>query len=222
MFKIAIQSGLLLDPLFELWNSAVNLLPGLVAALIILIIGYFLGMIIGHAVRIVLQKLKLDEKVKKAKLVKAVGHTHLSALFGELIKWFIFIIFLQQGVALLKLGILSDLLNEFVLWLPNVIAAIVIILFSLGLAHFVEMKMREHSNMKWMNFLSRLIKVVIVIMAVIISLGQIGIEVSVLENTFLLIVGAFAIGIAAAIGIGLGLGMKSQAQNIVNKWFKNF
>ena len=76
--------------------------------------------------------------------------------------------------------------------------------------------------MKWMNFLSRLMKVVIVIMAVIISLEQIGIEVSVLENTFLLIVGAFAIGIAAAIGIGLGLGMKSQAQNIVNKWFKNF
>jgi len=212
----------LLNPLFTLWQSTVDLLPGLVAAIILLIIGYFIGMIIGHAVRIILEKFKLDAKVKKAKLVKAVGHTHLPAIFGELTKWFIFVIFLQQGVALLRLGAFSNLLNEFVIWLPNVIAAVVIILFGLGLAHFVEMKMIQHSKMKGMKFFAGLMKIVIMIISVIVSLEQIGIQVSVVENTFLLIVGAFAVGIAVALGIGLGLGMKSQAQNMVNKWFKNF
>ncbi len=222
MDKIVTTGNILLDPLYRLWESTSDLVPGLVAAIILLIIGYFIGLIIGHAVRIVLEKLKLDARVKKARLVKSVGHTHLPALFGELTKWFIFIIFLQQAVALLRLGSLSDLLNAFVLWLPNVIAAIVIILFSLGLAHFVEMKMLEHSKMKGMVFFSGLIKVVIVIMSAIIALDQIGVKISILENTFLLVVGAFALGIALALGIGMGLGLKDQASQWIKKWSKRF
>ena len=118
------------DPLYTLWTSFKNVFPGLIAAIIILIIGYIIAMLLGHAVRIILEKAGLDQKVRKAKLVKNVGHMHLPKIFGEITKWYIFIIFLQVIVDILNLGTLTVVLGKFVAWLPNVIAAVLIFLFG--------------------------------------------------------------------------------------------
>ena len=131
--ELAQTGALILDPLYTLWISFGKILPGLIAAIIILIIGYFIALIIGHVVRIILEKIGLDTKMRKAKLMKAVGHTHLPNILGEIVKWYIFIIFLQQAVALLQLGTLTLLLDRFVTWLPNVIAGVLIILFGFSL-----------------------------------------------------------------------------------------
>ena len=138
-------------------------------------------------------------------------------MVGEVVKWFVFIIFLQVAADVLNLGGLSNILITFVLWLPNVIVAIIIFLAGLALAHYVELKMREHSKMKGVNVASAIIKIVILFLVVVIGLKQIGIDVGILESSFLMILGAIAVGIAIALGVGLGLGMRKPAENIVEQ-----
>ncbi|HLC55965.1 MAG TPA: hypothetical protein VJJ23_01900 [Candidatus Nanoarchaeia archaeon] len=204
----------IISPLYTLWLSFVNILPGLIAAIIVLIIGYFIAIILGHVVRVILEKLRLDAAVRNAELSKAVGHTHWSSVLGEITKWYIFIIFLQVAIDLLRLGTLTILLDRFVSWMPNIIAAILIVLFGFAVAHYVELKVNKSTKMRGGALGGQILKLTIMIIAIVISLKQIGIKVSLLENLVLLVVGAIAVGIAIALGIGLGSAMKGNSQ----KW----
>ena len=64
-------TGAIVDPLRQIWLKIVDIVPSLIAAIVVLIVGAFVGVILGHAVKVLLDKLKFDEYVKKAKLTKA-------------------------------------------------------------------------------------------------------------------------------------------------------
>jgi len=51
----------IVDPLYALWNGLVRTIPGVIAAIIILLFGYFIAVIIGNIIEKVLVKIKLDE-----------------------------------------------------------------------------------------------------------------------------------------------------------------
>ncbi|MBU1444793.1 MAG: hypothetical protein ABIJ20_01700 [Nanoarchaeota archaeon] len=217
------QTGdMILNPLYALWMNTIELLPSLIAAIIVILIGWFIALLLGHVVRVILERLKLDDKVKKSKMTREIGHIHLPKIFGELTKWYVFIIFLQVGVELLALGTLTGLLDTFVRWLPNVIAAALIVLFGIFVVHVIENKVLEHSKVKGTPLIMKIIKVVLVILVTIIALKQLGLQVAILENTFLLIVGAFAVGLAISMGVALGLGMKDSAKTMVKSFKKYF
>jgi len=214
--------NLFLQPLYQLWQNFVAIFPSIVVALIILIIGYFLGWIIGHVVKWLLEKVGLDTAVKKAGLTKEVGHTHLPNLVGDLVKWFVFIVFLQVAVSILNLSTLSSLLDDFVRWLPNVLFAIIIFFGGVALAHYVDLKIRSHTKMRGMLVAGGVLKIVILYLALVVGLGQIGIDVGVLENAFLILLGALGLGFALALGIGFGLGLRKHSEGWVSNWKKHF
>ncbi len=215
-------SGAIINPLSAIWVAVVNQLPNIVAAIIVLIIGVFVAVILGHAVRVILEKLRVDEYVRKAKLTKTIGHTHVPAITGELFKWYIIIMFLQEAVARLDLGVLSTLLGRFVGWLPDVLVAVVVLLFGIAAANYVQIKIAEHSNQRGAKASGVILKVTIVVMMILVALRQIGADVTLLENTFMLIIGALAVGIALALGIGLGLGLRKESESIVKDIRKQF
>jgi len=212
---VSTTGSLILDPLIGLWNSFVTILPGIIAAIILIIIGYFVALGIGHGVRLLFEKAGLDSYLEKSKFGKQVGHFHLSKILGEITKWYIFIIFLKEGFDLLKLGGISAVLNQFVLWLPNVVLAGIIVIFGVALAHFVSMKIEEHTMTKGTRFFSKLVKIVIYYIILVIALDQIGVESSILENTFLILMAGLAVGLAIALGVGLGKALQPEGKEIV-------
>ena len=213
--------NLFLKPLEQLWWDFIQVFPNIVVAILLLVLGYFVAFLVGHVVTWLLDKVGLNAYVKEARLTKEVGHTNIPGLAGEIVKWFVFIIFLQVAVEILNLNTLSSLLDQFVRWLPNVLVAIMVFFAGVALAHYIDYKIRSHTNMRGMKVLSGVLKVVVLFLAVVIGLAQIGVEVGVLENAFLIIVGALGLGFALAIGIGFGLGLKDEAEGIVNKLKKN-
>lgn len=207
----------LTDPIVSLWQGLVNLLPGLIIAILILIIGYVIAYVIGHGVRLLLVKVGLEKQIEKAKMTKAVGNIKLSAVFGEITKWYIFLIFLSAAVDVVELGTLSSILRQFVLWVPNVIAGALVLIFGLFVAHYVSLKIKQHAEMAGTKMLSSIIYFVIVVIVLLIALEQIGINVSILTNTFLIIIAALGLGFALAIGLSFGLGTKQEAGKALNK-----
>jgi len=214
---VSTTGSLILNPLVEVWNGFVTILPGIIAAIILIIIGYFVALGIGHLVRMLLEKAGLDKYLEKSKFSKSVGHFYLSKILGEVTKWYIFLIFLVAATdeTVLRLGSLSSILREFVLWLPNVIVAGIIVIFGVAFAHFLSMKVEEHTQTKGVRFFSKLIKIVVYYIVFVIALKQIGVETSILESSFLIIIAALAIGIAVALGIGLGKAMQPEGKEIL-------
>jgi hypothetical protein len=214
--------SLILDPLYALWNALVSVLPSIVVAILVLILGYAVAYLMGHIVKVVLEKIGLNKHVRDAHLTKSVGHTNVPSLTGEIVKWFVFLLFLQVGVDILNLSTMSLWLDTFVRWLPNLIVAVIIFFVGIALAHYVDLKIRQHTVMKGMTIVGGLLKAVIMILAVLVGLKQIGIGVELLENSFLLILASIGLGFALAVGIGLGLGLRKEAEDIVKRIKRNF
>jgi hypothetical protein len=214
--------NLVLDPLYALWNGFVTVLPGIVVAILILILGYAISYLLGHIVKVILDKLGLNKHVRGSTLTKTVGHTNVPSLVGEITKWFVFLLFLQVGVEVLNLSTLSSWLASFVGWLPNLLVAIIIFFAGVALAHYVDIKIREHSVMKGIGFVSGMLKLVIMVLVLLVGLKQIGIAVDVLENSFLILLAAIGLGFALAVGIGLGLGLRKEAEDIVKRAKRHF
>jgi len=142
-----VQTGnLFLQPLYQLWLDFVSVFPSIVVALLLLIVGYFVAYGIGHFFRWLLEKAGVNKYMREAMFSKEFGHTNLPSLVGEVVKWFVFIIFLQVAVSVLNLTVLSEVLSSFVDWLPNLIVAIIIFVVGVALAHYVDRQVRMHTQ----------------------------------------------------------------------------
>ena len=212
----------ILNPFQSIWISFVGILPSLIAALLLIILGYLLGTVLGHILKVALEKIGVEKKLQKIELTRNIGKMHFSAICGELLKWYVLIIFLQAGVDLLNLGALSDVLTTFVNWMPQLIVGVIVILFGMLIAHYVEMKIRENSDVKGVRLSAVVLKWIIVFAVILTALKEIGLDISLFENAFYLVFGAIAIGLALALGIGLGLGMRKGGERFIDKIMNNF
>ncbi len=213
-------------PLIELTQDTIDLIPGLIKAVVLLAIGIFIAWIIGQkVVAFALEKLGLDREFDKLHLSKAIGGMHISGIIGKIIKWYIVIIFLEVAVAALGPGIGADLavpLGRFVAFLPSVIAAVLIMLVGLLTGHYVWHFIETHSKMKGSRAAGALLKYAIIIMTVLVSLRTIGINVKIIEYAILVLLAGMALAIGLGLGLSFGLGLKGQAAGNWKKIKKQF
>ncbi len=205
------QIGLALATLVE---SSIQVLPGIIAAIIVVILGYLIAALVGWVVEKLLDKSGIDLKLQKVCKTDMLGRVQCSNILGLIVKWYVFIAFLAAAVEIVHLGVLTGFLQTVVNWLPNLIVAVLLVLLGLVLADYVDKKIHE-TKIKGAELVARTLYIAIMIIIGVISLNQIGIDVSLLQNLILLAVGSVAVGLALALGISLGLGMKDDAKKFV-------
>ena len=207
------------NPLAELGQALVNLLPGLIAAVVVGLIGYFFGAVLGKATEKLCDKLNLDKKLKQANL--NLGGITLAQLFGGIIKWYVFVAFLGPAVNLVQLGPLTVLLSRLVLWAPNLIVGIIIVVFGFLAADWSYMKIAK-AKKGGFKLLAGVTRAVILITIFMIALRQMSIEVGVASTAFLVILTGIVLALAIPVGMGLGVGFKPHAKRIVDQLMKGF
>ena len=210
-FEMVGQIGLALATLVE---SSIQVLPGIVAAIIVVILGYLIAALVGWVVEKLLDKSGIDLKLQKVCKTDMLGRVQCSNILGLIVKWYVFIAFLAAAVELVHLGVLTGFLQTVVNWLPNLIVAVLLVLLGLILADYVDKKIQE-TRIKGAELVARTLYIAIMLIIGVISLNQIGIDVSLLQNLILLAVGSVAVGLALALGISLGLGLKDDAKKFV-------
>lgn len=203
-------------PLLRLWDSIIVALPGLVAAILILILGYLVGALIGHLVKKVFQKTKIiNLAIKKMGLQSEMGKWDLNGFLGLITKWYIFLVFLNPAAQVVSLDTLAVFFNSVALWIPNIILAIIIALVGYVLAEYIAKKIKE-TKAKKNSIMAGAAKVITLVFVFLIALRQIGIEISVAENSFLIILAGVVFGLALA----FGLAFKEEAKKILKDVMK--
>ena len=210
-----------LDPFARLGIAFMNILPQIVVAIIVLILGYFLSLFIGYLVKKVLEKIGLDKKLKQANLADAIGHVELSSLAGTIAKWYIFLWVIIQAAEIVQLRAFSQMLDNFVSWLPDVLLAIVIMILGLIIADVAYTKLLK-TKLKSVRFVSWLAKVMIIFFVVVIALKQISLDITIVEHTFLMVLGAICVAFAIAMGLGFGAALKDDAKKMLKNFKKHF
>ena len=207
------QLGLsLADPLVQLWQGFVNFIPGIIAALVVVIVGYLVGAILGYALKKILVKVKVDEYlIHKTHIDKVAGKFQLSAFAGLILKWYVFVLFLPSAADFTQLQSLSNFLYAVSLWVPQLIAALILGFLGFVAAGYVADRIVE-TKLKSADLIANIAKVAIMVFAIIIALEQAGLAISVATNSFLIVLA----GIMLALGIGFGLALKDEAKHVIS------
>jgi hypothetical protein len=206
--------------LVNLWNSVVNFIPNVLGALVIFIIGLIVAAIIAKVVEKIFQLLRLDQGLTKAGVAPYFerGGMHLRASYflGRLVYWFIVIAFLLAAVNALQLTTFADFLNQALMFLGNVVIAVLIMLAALVLAN-VARKIVQGSVMSarlgGAQFLGALTWWAITIFGLLAALSQLHVASTVINS---LVIGVIAM-LSLAGGLAFGLGGREQAAELLRK-----
>ncbi|MFH1181946.1 MAG: hypothetical protein V1702_03225 [Candidatus Woesearchaeota archaeon] len=207
--------------LVNVWNSFALALPGVFWALVVLLIGYIVGAAVGFLIHKILDKAQVDAHIRRAGFAHSIGFISVPAFTGGIVKWFIFSLFLWQAALLLQFSAISEFIRMFAVWVPNLIAAIVMVLLGLVLADFLADRML-HAKRKGIRLASGIVRWFVIIFIAVMALQQIGIDVSLLTNTTLILVAGAALGLGIALGLGFGNAIKDEAKGIIKSVKKGF
>jgi hypothetical protein len=145
-------------------------------------------------------------------------NTDAAGMIGLVVKWFVRLIALVVAFDALGLPAVSEVLRQLLLWLPNVVVALVVLviggLAARALSNVVRGAAGE-ADLSNANFLAKVASVVVWAFAIVVAVNQLGIATELVNTLFMAIVGALALGV----GLAFGLGGRETAAEILRKWY---
>jgi len=197
--------------------------PKVIAAVILLIIGFIAGKIIGRVIEksasTLLQKVTKNNNNSDDVVTKTTSSRGSSKLIATSVRWFVYLFFIIAAINALEFEQLSTALTDLWLWVPNLLAFILIVVIGLIIANFIgkwldqELIKKEFGGSKYV-----IIGVKTVIYAIIfaIALTQLGIGDTIIPILISAFAWSIAIGVGAAIAIGLGFALKDILPAAIN------
>lgn len=184
-------------------------LPNLMAAIVIFVLGWLASRIIRSLITKVLSAIKFDSLTEKAGinalLAKGNIYKRPRDVLALLAYWFLLLIVIVASFDALGLPIISELLNKIVLYIPNIMAAMVVLIFGAVLSNFLSTFLQTVCSglgKDMATLLSTIGKYSILILAITMSLQQLNIAVGVVTAAFSILFGAFCLALALAFGLG--------------------
>jgi hypothetical protein len=214
---------IMIESLQSFWFQLIAYLPRLVAALLLLIVGWILAKLLRRAAIKFLKMVRLDVAAEKAGiedflLQGGVRYTAVTLIAG-LVYWFVLLAVILAALNSLGLQSAAALFNRIVLYLPNVLVATLVLLFGSLLGRVVQSVSFTYLNnigVEGASFISHVAQWAIIIFVVSIALEQLSIGGVILVSAFQILFGAVCLALALAFGFG----GRRWAAHILDKLWK--
>lgn len=197
-------------------------IPKILGFFIILIVGWIIAAVVQKGTVALLRRIKfndLSERSGLAGFVRSMGSENDSAgMIGVVVKWFIRLTTLVVAFDALGLPAVSDILRQLLLWLPNVVVSMVVLVIAGLVANALSSIVRgaaAESGLENAVFLGKLAAAVIWTFGIVVAVGQIGIATTLINSVFMAVISALAL----ALGLAFGLGGRETASQIVRQWY---
>lgn len=197
-------------------------IPKIIAFLAIVIIGWFIASLIAKLVATILRTIRFNDIAQRAGVsgfVSKMGvRTDASGVLAGLVKWFIRLIVLVAAFDALGLPAVSDVLKSLLLFLPNLIVALVVLVIAglaAGALSRVVRGAAESAEIQNPELLAKVASGAIWGFGIIVAINQLGIATTLVNTLFMGLVGALAL----ALGLAFGLGGRETAGKLVASWY---
>ena len=200
----------------------VNFIPSLVGGLIVLVIGLVVGAVVYRLIVGFLKALQLEKFLSKYGVTKVEGKdVEWAELLGELARWSVVIIFLVPTLSAWRLDAVNTVLNRVILYIPNVVVAVVLAMIGLVIAKLAY-RVTYGATRSLGHDLSHTVALVaqwsLTIFVAFLVLHQLGVAQELLRILF----GGLVAMVAIAGGIAFGLGGQGTAKSILESIWSRF
>jgi len=201
--------SLLTGPVQQLLSEILVKLPSILAAVLLLLLGMVLGKIARASMERFLKFIRMDDYTEKVKLNEVVARLGFGRsptfVVGFLVYWLIILVFLVSAANAVQLTVVSELLQRFVLFIPKLIGAVLVMAGGLLFGHFVGeivLNAALANKLDSAVALSKVVRFVVIVFSGIMALEQIDIDTTILTSSIQIILAAIGLGLAIAFGLG--------------------
>ena len=214
------QFDVFLASLTSFWTQLAGYIPQLIGGLLLLFIGWIVARLarsgVVHLLKIVHFDVLAEKSGVEAFLKQGNLEVSLAGMLASLVYWILILVVFVTVSNSLGLHMVADLFNKVVLYIPNVIVAILVLVFGSLLARFVNRLIFAYFNnigLEGALTLSTLSEYAVLIFVLFVALEQLQIGTQLLTAAFQ--IGFGAIGLALALAFGLG--GKEWAAGVIQK-----
>ena len=208
----------------SLWSGFINFLPTFLSAIIIFMIGWAITAVLGKLSGQIVRVLRIDGILEKMGFKKNLERANLnldsSKFISELVRWFFIIVFLMASTDILGLFQVTDFLSRVLLYIPQLIVAVLILLAAVLIADFLQRLVKasvEAAGLGSANILAAITKWAILVFAILAALLQLGIVPALIQTIFT----GFIAALVISSGLAFGLGGRDFAASLLEKLRKN-
>jgi hypothetical protein len=203
----------------ELWLKLADLTPSTLGAVIVIVIGWVLGRLVGSGVSKVLEKAGIDGAMRRTIVGKTLERSGIKVarLFNLLIRWLVYLVAILAAVNILNITSLNNFMTAVVQYLPSFIVGVFIMILGTVVADFVGNSVRalgREAGVRFSFIVGDGLRLLLYFVAVVTGLSVMKIDVSILQ----IFANALAWGAAAAFAIAFGLGFKDTVAKNSERW----
>lgn len=215
-------SDVLLTSATTLFSKLAGLLPNLAGAFLLLLLGWLVARLCRGLAGKLLKWTGFEKAMKKSRINESLEAVGITTGIGDVITlvvfWAVFLIFMVSASEVLGLSVVLSTLNRLILYSPNIIGAIAIIVLSLFVARFVKDLIAvglAQANLIYARPLARGVELLIIIFGLIVAMTQLGFDIALLMANITLFIGGFV----AIVVLSLGLGAKTVVENLLAGYY---
>lgn len=213
----ALNISAISEPAISMLAKIFNAIPKIFVAIAIIIIGNIISKMIGKLLENILSSAGTDGLINKTTLSEEskLKDFSLSKVIGKFVRYIIVVLFVVEAFNFLNFEVLSSVGTGIISYLPYLISAVLIMGFAIFSSIWVEnIILKRFTNSK---FVALIAKSLIIIVAVFMTLSQLGFARSIVNSGFIIILGAVAVAFALAFGIGGRDFASNVLKNLENK-----
>ncbi len=184
--------------LTSLWAGFVDILPGILAAAITLVIGFIAGKVASKIVKEILVRSNADKYLAK----KEHLNLEISSLGSLITRWIIYLVFIQQAAIFLGVEAITIFIGSLISYIPGIIEGVVVIIVGYALAVYLKESVLS-SKTVYADLVGKVIFFLVLYISVALALPFVGVNPSLVNNMLLVIIASIGLGLAIALGLGL-------------------
>jgi len=205
-------------------NTFLSAIPRIIGFAVVLIVGWIISSLLARGVAALLHAVKFNDLARRSGFADFVQKTGVrndsSGVIANIVKWFVRLIALVVAFDTLGLPAVSNVLQQLLLWLPNLIVALVVLVIGGLAANALSQLVRGSTAQAGFSnpeLLASVTKVAVWGFAIVVSVNQLGIATTLINTLLIGLVGAFSI----AFGLAFGLGGRDRAAQILDTMAQN-
>lgn len=208
----------------QILAGIIGFIPSLLGAIILFLLGLLVAGWLKTLIVSLLSKTKIDGLSKNEAIKEFLKNAQISGkievIVGEIIRWFVIVLFFIASINILGLTSVSQFLSDIISGIPTLLAAVIILVVGIIIAGFLEKMVKGSLGSKdpaFSRLMGKIVSYATLVLFVLAALSQLGIGRFFIETTFTGFIASLALGI----GISLGLGSKDLVKTLLEGWYKN-
>ena len=187
------------------WSNVITFVPKLLAALLILLVGYFVAKVVAGILNKVLERVGFDRVVERGGVRQVLARSKYDAsdILAKLAFWTIMLLVLQLAFGVFGANPVSDLLRGLIAYLPNVFVAILILVIAAAIARAVtDLLSNLLGTVQGGQVLAKGAGVAILVFAIFAALDQLNIAPRIVTGLWYALLAAVVGSVIVAVGGG--------------------